>query len=162
MSDRPGLAAGPEAPRFSVIVCTRDRPQDIARCVPSILATVGPSFELIVVEQSTTDAAERVVAALADPRIVLLRDRSAGKARGENAAVARARGDVLAFTDDDCTVPTDWLRRAWGLLEEDREAGIIFSAVVAAPHDPNTTFVPTFLPSVRQNPRFGIYSVVVQ
>ena len=52
-------------PVVSAIICTRDRADDLARCLPTVLANDYPDFEVIVVDQSSTDATQRVVEALA-------------------------------------------------------------------------------------------------
>ncbi|MFQ5812219.1 MAG: glycosyltransferase family 2 protein [Anaerolineae bacterium] len=130
----------------SVIIPTRDRPDDLARCLPTVLASDYPYFEVIVVDQSSSEASKRVVEALADPRLRYYRQQANGKSRALNAALARARGAIIAFTDDDCTVPPDWLRRGLDVLAQEPEAGIVFGAAAAAPHNPRETFVPVFLP----------------
>jgi GT2 family glycosyltransferase len=137
-------------PGLSVIVCTSARVESLARCVQSILANTSPAFELIVADQSPNDASERMLAEFADPRLRVLRLRSTGKARALNVAAALAQGAVLALTDDDCTVPKDWLHRVATRLEEDQPAGIVFGAVVAAAHDAREWFVPTFRPRYRR------------
>jgi glycosyltransferase involved in cell wall biosynthesis len=58
-----------EMPRVSAINCTRDRADDLARCLPTVLANDFPDFEVIVVDQSSTDATQRVVEAPANPRL---------------------------------------------------------------------------------------------
>ena len=134
-------------PKVSVIVCTRDRPHDLARCLPTVLANDYPDFEVIVVDQSATEESRQVAEALADPRLRYHRQHVTGKARALNAALAVAKGAVTAHTDDDCTVPPDWLRRAVATLAEEPEAGIVFGAVAAAPHDGGETFLPAFRPT---------------
>ncbi len=131
-------------PPVSVIICTRDRPEDLARCLPTVLANDYPDFDVIVVDQSATDATQRVVESLANPSLRYLRQHSTGKARALNAALAMAEGAVTAHTDDDCTVPPDWLGRAVAVLEDEPDAGIVFGAVSAAPHDGRETFLPAF------------------
>jgi len=137
--------ASPE-PLVTVVVCTRDRLEDIGRCLPTILANDYPNFEVIVVDQSTTDACQELLDHIPDPRLVRLRLNYAGKARAENAALERARGEFIAFTDDDCEVPRNWLRRATSVLAAELDAAIVFGAVAAAPHDWAEMHVPTFLP----------------
>ena len=51
-----------QAPMISVIIPTRDRAEDLAQSLPAVLAIDYPDFEVIVVDQSTSDASERVVA----------------------------------------------------------------------------------------------------
>lgn len=136
----------PDAPLVSVIIPTRDRPEDLARCLPTVLASDLTDFEVVIIDQSGTDATRQLVESLGDPRIRYHRHDASGKSRALNYGIALARGQVLAFTDDDCTVPPDWLRRGLATLEREPEAGIVFGAAKAAPHDPGDTFVPTFLP----------------
>lgn len=44
---------------------------------------------------------------------------------GRNRAIARARGGILAFTDEDCSVPPDWLDRAWEIFQAHPEADVV-------------------------------------
>ena len=143
-------AAGGEAPRVSVIVATRDRPEALARAVASILACQHPSFELIVVDQGEGDAARGVVEAAGDARLVYMRDAERGKSRALNAALARARGELLAFTDDDCTAAPDWLAELERALDAEPGAGLLFGVLRAAPHDPAESFTPAFEPVERR------------
>lgn len=145
----------------SVVICTRDRPDDLARCLPTLLANDYPDFEVIVVDQSSADASEGVVAAVDGARLRYHRQRGSGKARALNAALARAKGAVLALTDDDCTVPRDWLLRGTAVLKKEPDAGIVFGKLNAAPVPLCDTFIPTFLPPSyrRLRGRFALMKV---
>lgn len=134
------------SPMISVIIPTRDRADHLARCLPTILANDYPTFDIIVVDQSTTDGGQPT-AAFVDPRLRYQRQNARGKSRALNQALTQAKGEVIAFTDDDCTVPHDWLSRGVGRLAAAPDAGIICGKLVAAPHNPQDEFVPTFLPS---------------
>jgi len=140
--------AGTDAePSISVVVATRNRSSSLGPCLASILACAYPIFELVVVDQSDDDASERVAQSLGDSRLRFLRQRGVtGKERALNLAVGAVRADVIAFTDDDCTVPVDWLAVAMRTLEAEPEAGVVYGAVLAAPHDPDAQFVPVFEP----------------
>ncbi len=133
-------------PRVSVIVATRERPDDLARCLPTILANDYPNFEVVVIDQSTSAASGRVVAANDDSRLRYIRQRRVGKSVALNAALREVDGDIVAFTDDDCTAPPDWLSRAVTALESDPEVGIVYGPLVAVPHDTSEFFVPTYHP----------------
>jgi glycosyltransferase involved in cell wall biosynthesis len=135
------------APRVSVLIATLDRPDHLADCLPTVLANDYLDFEVIVVDQSEGDASRRVVEALADPRARYLHQRPAGLSRARNAAVAAARGELLAFTDDDCRVSAGWLRRIVEVFDRDAGAGMIFGAFVPISHDPAEAFVPGFEPA---------------
>lgn len=135
------------APMVSVIVVTYNRPHDLARCLPSILANDYPNFELIVVDHSTTDDSQRVIAELGDdPRINYLRLYSGSKSSCLNVGLTRVHGEVIALTDDDCAVPETWLSRAVEVLAQEPAAGVVYGSLTAAPHDPIRTYIPKFAP----------------
>lgn len=146
VTDVEDASLDPES-RVSVLIPTRDRPDDLARCLPTVFASEYSNFEVIIIDQSNDDASKQIVEALADHRLRYYRQRAHGKSRALNFALAQARGTVIAFTDDDCTVSPDWLRRGVDVLAREPDAGIVFGSAVAAPHDPSKTFVPVFLPS---------------
>ena len=125
----------------SVLVATRDRAKALRECIASLLACSCPSFEVIVVDQSATP-----VDLAANPRLRVLHSRTAGKASALNLGLKEARGNILAFTDDDCTVPTGWIRRGVERLRAQPDVGLIFGALTAAPHDPATSLIPSFMP----------------
>src|SRR5262249_39896599 len=68
-------------------------------------------FEVIVVDDGGKSPLEAVVATYADRLdLLLLRQSHAGPAAARNTGAAHAKGQFLAFTDDDCRPATDWLR----------------------------------------------------
>jgi glycosyltransferase involved in cell wall biosynthesis len=71
---------------------------------------------------------------------VRLEEKNASAAR--NLAIEAARGEVVAFIDDDCTVGPGWLAQVREAFELEPEASLIFGTVRAADHDPATAFVP--------------------
>ncbi len=68
--------------------------------------------------------------------------KTVGKSRGLNEGLAALTGDFVAFTDDDCTVPADWIERAVRVLQENPRAGIVYGPLVAAPHDSAEGMIP--------------------
>jgi GT2 family glycosyltransferase len=108
-----GLPAAPQgdpSDRISVVIGTRDRPDDVRRCVRSVLASDHPDFEVFVVDNAPTTSATRdVVAAFADPRLHYVLEARPGVSRARNAGLALASGAVVAFVDDDVVVDRHWL-----------------------------------------------------
>jgi len=134
-------------PMVSVIVTTYNRPEHLARCLPTILANDYPNFELIVVDHSEADDSQNVIAGLGnDTRIKNVRFYGSGRTSSLNVGLAHAHGEVIALTDDDCTVPPTWLRRAVEVLTQEQEAGVVYGALAATPHDPTRTYIPKFAP----------------
>ena len=102
-------------PRVSVVVATHDRPDGIARALAALRAQTLPAeeFEVVVVDDgSGPDTADvlRREGGVAGPEIRLLRhDVAGGPARARNAGWRAARGELIAFTDDDCEPVPGWL-----------------------------------------------------
>ena len=125
----------------SVLVATRDRVDALHECVTSVLASSYSAFEVIVVDQSA-----RPAELSADPRLRVVHTQAVGKTSALNLGLRKARGSVLAFTDDDCTVPAEWIDRGVERLRTQSDVGLIFGALTAAPHDPTTSLIPSFMP----------------
>lgn len=139
-----------EGPTISAVICTRNRSADALRAARSVLANTHPSFELILVDQSTDDATFAALAPLmADPRLRYLRTATAGKGRACDLGWRVARGQIVAFTDDDCSVPPDWLIQMERAFEQSPQIGLVFCTVQAAEHDPRAGYIPAF--EVRQS-----------
>lgn len=99
-------------PLVTVVVATRDRHQQLAACLRSILAVSYPAFEVIVVDNAPSDdATRRTVAELFgdDPRVRYVREGRPGASHARNVGAAAGRGVVVAFTDDDAVVDELWL-----------------------------------------------------
>jgi hypothetical protein len=89
---------------LSVIMPTRDRSGEVARAVASVLAQDIDDLELVVVDDSSSDDTAKVLDDLMfqDPRIRVVRnDTSVGPCEARNRGLAVARGELLAFCDDD-------------------------------------------------------------
>jgi GT2 family glycosyltransferase len=106
-SPRPG-------PRFTVIVPTYERPAPLAACVRALRALERPggSLEILIVNDGGRPAAADVISPATDDGTLELRvvdQANAGPASARNRGAAEARGELLAFTDDDCLPERGWL-----------------------------------------------------
>jgi glycosyltransferase involved in cell wall biosynthesis len=100
------------APFASIVIGTRERPESLAATLDSALALDYPRFEVIVVDNaSTTERTRELVGSrYADaPTICYVREALPGLAAAHNRGLAEARGEVVAFTDDDVLVDRLWL-----------------------------------------------------
>jgi glycosyltransferase involved in cell wall biosynthesis len=126
------------APLVSILICTRNRPDDITHCLPTVLACAPPktgSLEIIVVDQSTDDKTGTVVRSLqgTHPNLVYVPTATVGKSLALNIGLARARGELIIFTDDDCTVPPTWVQQYVDAAEQDPSLDVFFGPVHPAP-----------------------------
>jgi glycosyltransferase involved in cell wall biosynthesis len=86
----------------SVILTTFNRSALVRRAIDSVLGQTLEDFELIVVDDCSTDSTGEVVSAIDDPRISLIRnERNLGLAEARNAGIRIARGAFVCFLDDD-------------------------------------------------------------
>lgn len=120
---------------LSVIICTRNRPQDIEVCLPTVLACPHPAAEVILVDQSTDERTRQVVHALQQtwPHLTYVPTNTVGKSRALDIGLAHARGALLAFTDDDCEVPDNWLLRITAEFGASPDVDVLFGPVLPSP-----------------------------
>lgn len=102
------------APFASVVIATRNRPDNLARCLASVAAQVYPEFEIIVVDNAPSDdATERFFADhyAAQSTMRYVREDRPGLASAHNRGVREIRADsqFVAFTDDDVEADPYWL-----------------------------------------------------
>lgn len=116
--------------------------------VLSILANSHPNFELVVVDQSKDDETFKALELLGpDPRLRYLRSKTIGKGDALNAGLKETKGSVIALTDDDCTVPPNWLEKFASVFVTYPKVAVAFCCVEAGEHDRAAGFVPDFVRS---------------
>jgi GT2 family glycosyltransferase len=106
----------------SVVICTRNRADDLAECLRSLGCQTRLPDRLVVVDASDDDATRRCVEGSAlGERIAEVRYLRAarGLTRQRNVGVSAARGDVVTFLDDDVVLQPDYLARILELFETD-------------------------------------------
>ena len=117
--------ASPEFPPLTVAVCTRDRPEWLARCLDSLSAMERPasaSVEVLVVDNAPPDGQTRAVVE-ARPGVRYVCEPRAGLNFGRNRALREASGDLVAYLDDDVVVDRYWLRGLARAHAEHPDAG---------------------------------------
>jgi glycosyltransferase involved in cell wall biosynthesis len=115
-----------------VIMCTRNRAGSIVAAVSSILANDHPSFGLTIIDQSTTDATEVALRpmATADSRLRYIHVEEAGLSRAYNTGIRSTTAETLAFTDDDCVVPPEWISRIVAAFKAEPDGELLYGTVV--------------------------------
>jgi glycosyltransferase involved in cell wall biosynthesis len=108
------------APRFSVVINTYNGAAWLGTAIDSVLAQTLADWELIVWDDGSTDETVALARGYADPRIrVGVAERNAGLGAARNAAIALARGEWVAFLDQDDLWTADKLAGQDALIRAD-------------------------------------------
>jgi GT2 family glycosyltransferase/SAM-dependent methyltransferase len=124
------VAEPADGPSASLVVCTRDRPTALERCLRSVGEAVQSPDEILVVDNAPHAAATREVVARF-PTVRYLPEPRPGLSAARNAAVREASGEIVAFIDDDVEVHPRWLaplRRAFAEAEVMAATGLVLPA----------------------------------
>lgn len=129
-------------PSISVVMPAWNAAATVEAAVASMLAQTCHDFELIVIDDGSTDDTAARIAAFDDPRIVLLRRPHGGIVAALNAGLAIARGRYIARMDaDDVSMPTRLAKQA-AMLDAEPELGLVSCLVAheAAPGEETTGY----------------------
>jgi glycosyltransferase involved in cell wall biosynthesis len=109
-----------ELPFISVVIPTYNRPDELAACLAAISTQdYAGSFEVIVVDDGSSVDLLPVVEACDCNRVVsLIKQANAGPGAARNHGARVSRGELLAFTDDDCLPESDWLTELAGHYQQ--------------------------------------------
>ena len=142
-------ATVPEDELVSVILATRDRANILERAIRSVVAQSYTTWELVVVDDASTDRTPEVLRSFDDPRIRAIRGEGRGVSAARNRGLEEARGALIAYLDDDNTMHHEWLKGVvWAflrnpdaqclygarLVDDPRLAGIEGDGAFAAAH----------------------------
>lgn len=119
--------------RVSVIIPLFNKAPYIERALASVFAQTFTDFELIVVDDGSTDAGPAIVESFSDPRIRLVRQANAGPGAARNRGLSEARGELVAFLDADDEWLPEFLSESVRLLDEHPEAATVTSGYFAFP-----------------------------
>jgi hypothetical protein len=128
-------AAVDPTPLVSVILPTHNRAALLPRAIASVRAQVYPTWEIVLVDDGSTDHTPAVVEGLQDElgpdRLRSLRtSRSGGACSARNHALACAKGSLIAYLDDDNTMHPLWLKVvAWAFAQRP-DVDVVYGGVV--------------------------------
>ncbi|MBI5310050.1 MAG: glycosyltransferase family 2 protein, partial [Actinobacteria bacterium] len=120
------------APLVSVVICAIDGGYAAVRTVETILSGDYPAIEVIVVNNRPGNGAlDPVAAAFADdPRVRTAEEPRPGLSYARNAGIAEARGEIVAFTDDDAVPDARWIERIVAAFAENPGASCVTGLIV--------------------------------
>jgi len=127
--DSIGLVQTPSLLPVSVVVCTRDRPHALRRCLRALTKLEHPNYEVVVVDNASlgTETAEIVAAT---PFRYVREDRP-GLDWARNRGIAESRNQIIAYVDDDAVVDPNWLA-AIAVAFDDQSVAVVTGLVLAA------------------------------
>ena len=130
---------GGESPLVTVIILTRNRAGFLKGAVDSVLGQTYTTLELLIIDDASEDETPSIIDGFDDPRIRVLRnDLSRGIPAARNVGLREARGDLIAFLDDDDRFLPEKLRRQvkrW--MERDPHPGLVCCGVRPVVRDPS-------------------------
>ncbi|HZG58237.1 glycosyltransferase, partial [Paenibacillus sp.] len=115
-----------ERPLFSVVIPTYNRERYIGRAIRSVLNQTCDDYELIVVDDGSTDRTRRIVKSFG-PRVRYLRQPNRGPSEARNAGIRAARGRFIAFLDSDDRFLPRKLEANKEYLEKHPECNFLYS-----------------------------------
>ena len=114
----------------SIIMCTYNREKFLARAIESVIAQTYTDWELIIVDDGSTDHTEELVGSYTDPRIRYFKmEKNRFYCYAANFGLKECRGDYIAFQNSDDEWMPDKLEKQMEYLKNHPEAGACFSAV---------------------------------
>jgi len=117
-------------PLVSVLLPTRNRRELLTRAIGSVQAQTYPHWELLIVDDASTDDTPGFLAGLDVRGVRCFRALGNGPCAARNVALAHARGELIAYLDDDNTMHMEWLKSiVWG-FEQQPENNVIYGAFV--------------------------------
>lgn len=115
-------------PKISVAVPLYNKGPHIERCLRSVLLQSMPDFEIVVVDDGSTDNGASLVRGFQDSRITLIQQANQGVSVARNRAVREARAPIVAFLDADDAYSPDFLSQVLKLSETHPQCvGIAFN-----------------------------------
>src|SRR5688572_11938068 len=113
-------------PFFSVILPTYNRAHLISKAIESMLAQSYQSWELIIVDDGSTDNTKEVISGFSDARINYIYQKNSERSAARNNGIAHSRGRYICFLDSDDYFMTNHLENMHKAIEASGFAKAVF------------------------------------
>jgi glycosyltransferase involved in cell wall biosynthesis len=118
-----------ELPLVTVAVCTRDRASDLAICLEALCCLDYPKLDLLVVDNAPTNEATKELVSQY-PQVRYTCEPRPGLDWARNQAIFEAKGEIIAYTDDDVVVDPGWVKALAQVFAENHEVMAVTGLVV--------------------------------
>lgn len=115
--------------RFSIIIPTYNRAAFLPRAIESVLSQTYTDWELIFVDDGSTDNTKDVVAQYSDSRIRYIYQDNAERSAARNNGIAQANGDFVCFMDSDNYMKSDRLEKLSAFIAKERKIACYFTGI---------------------------------
>lgn len=105
-------------PLFSVVIPLYNKEKSIEKTIQTVLDQTFHDFEIIVVNDGSTDNSRNIVKRIGDSRIVLIDEKNSGVASARNTGIRSAKGKYICFLDADDLWEADFLETVITLFQE--------------------------------------------
>ena len=126
------IGSGKTLPSCSVIVCTRNRPEQLKQCLQGIRQLCYPDVDVIVVDNASDNDAAKPIADAWSAQYI--REPVIGLSRSRNRGARYSEAEIVAFIDDDAVPNTDWL---CNLIEEFSDPKVMAVTGLITPTNPS-------------------------
>lgn len=116
-------------PMVSVIVVNWNGKAYVGECLKSLRSQTFLDFELIVVDNGSTDGSVEIVRSLFPDCLIIRNTRNYGFARGNNQGIEKAKGRYIALLNNDAEAESHWLEELVKVAEEDQRIGMLASKI---------------------------------
>lgn len=113
---------------ISVVISLFNKEKYIARAIDSVLNQTYPDFELIIVDDGSTDNGAEIAAGYKDPRVRSIRQPNGGASVARNRGIAEAKHELITFLDGDDAYNKNFLETIWRLRKQYPNAGAYATA----------------------------------
>jgi len=120
--------------RFSIVIPTHNRKDSLRRCLEAVTHQDYPDYEVIVVDDGSTDSTGEMVQREFPQVRYIRQEPNQGPAAARNRGIKAASGEIIAFTDDDCIPPTNWLASHLPYYDDPQVGGVGGLQLTARPN----------------------------
>lgn len=116
-----------DTPTFSIVIPAYNAEETLGEAVESVLAQTEQDFEVIVVDDGSSDSTAAVAASFEDQRVRLYKQVNAGPSAARNRGIVHAVGKYVSFLDSDDLLLPDYLAEMGQILDDNQQVGFAYT-----------------------------------
>lgn len=141
-----------ESVPISIVLPSRDRPQQLPGALASVLRQRYRRWQLVVVDDGETDAVPAALSSIEDDRVVVVAGPRRGLGAARNAGLERADGEVICYLDDDNVMHPGWLQTVAHVFAAREDVDVAYGVTLAQHRLPDVLDPTGWWPSFWQLP----------